>query len=235
MSKIYLIHGLMGTSILHFKNQIQAWCVSHEVIALDLPGHGKNQFEAQDPFFQSALGWVSEQIQMQGKGHIVGLSLGASVAIHLALRIPKLCESIVLTGYAPAIPTHMTGIMKEQYEAFLNIEENNPEVAREFMRLHGENWYQTLKAVLKDFTFNYPTVTFEQIQKLNVPTLVLNGSNEKHERDAVFEMANSNKIIQAGLIPGAGHTANMERPEIYNLVVQTFWDNMNSIDSVQPN
>ncbi|MDP9728819.1 hypothetical protein [Alicyclobacillus tolerans] len=103
------------------------------------------------------------------------------------------------------------------------------------MRLHGENWYQTLKAVLKDFTFNYPTVTFEQIQKLNVSTLVLNVSNEKHERDAVFEMANSNKIIQAGLIPGAGHTANMERPEIYNLVVQTFWDNMNSIDSVQPN
>lgn len=234
MSKIYVIHGLMGTSVRHFENQIHAWHTSHEVIAIDLPGHGNNQLDAQDPFFDPALRWVREQVRLKGKGHIVGLSLGASVAIHLALKNPELCESIVLTGYAPAIPTHMTGIMKEQYEAFLSIEENSPEVAKEFMRLHGERWYQTLKAVLKDFTFNYPTVTLGQIQKLNVPTLVLNGSNEKHERDAVCEMSNSNKIIQAGLIPGAGHTANMEHPEIYNLIVQTFWSNINSIDSVQP-
>ena len=235
VSTIYLIHGLMGTSQYHFGQQIQAWQTSHDVVPLDLPGHGNNPCEAHDPFIQPALTWVREQIEKHGKGHIVGLSLGASVAIHVALKYPELCDSIVLTGYVPAIPSNMTGIMEEQYEMLLNIEENSPEVAKEFMSLHGEKWHQTLKAVLKDITFNYPTVTHEQIQRLNVPTLVLNGSTEKHERDAVCEMANLNEAIQGGLIPGAGHTANMQQPDTYNLVVQAFWTRIQSTDSIKPN
>lgn len=129
----------MGTSEYHFGKQIQAWQSTHDVIPLNLPGHGNNPCEAEEPFFQSAFTWVREQIEKYGKGHIVGLSLGASVAIHVALKYPELCDSIVLTGYAPAIPSNMTGVMEEQYETFLNIEDNNPEVAKEFISLHGEN------------------------------------------------------------------------------------------------
>lgn len=193
---------------------------------MNLPGHGNSSSEAPEPFFQPALSWVYGQIKEHGKGHIVGLSLGASIAIHMALEHPELCESIVLTGYAPAIPSDMTGIMEQQYEMFLHIEDHNPEAAKEFMNLHGEKWYRTLQAVLKNMTFHYPAVTNEQIQGLGVPTLVLNGSSEKHERDAVSDMASLNHCIEVGLIPSAGHTANMQQPEIYNLVVEAFWDRL---------
>lgn len=213
----------MGTSRNHFAQQIETWRDDDNLIALDLPGHGCNPDTADKSFFRQALTWAYEQILRQGKGHIIGLSLGATVAIHLALEHPAACESIVLTGYVPAIPSHMTGLMEQQREMFLHVEEHNPEIAQEFKDLHGERWRQTLRAVLDDMTYNFPTVTPEQIRGLNLPTLVLNGANEQYERDAACEMANLNDRVQVGLIPGAGHTANMERPDIYNLMVTSFF------------
>lgn len=226
--RVYLIHGLMGTSDYHFSQQIQAWQQEYDLVPLDLPGHGSNPENAPDPFFQGALTWVQQQIETQGKGHILGLSLGASIAIHLALEHPELCESIVLTGYAPVVPEDMTGMMEEQYHTFLNIEENNPEVAEEFKGLHGERWFHTLQSVLKAMTFHYPSVTKGECQKLNVPTLALNGSIEKHERDAACTMADFNEIIKMGLIPEAGHTANSHQPEVYNAIVKSYWDGLHN-------
>ena len=224
MRKIYLIHGLMGTARQHFGPQIQEWETADDVIPLDLPGHGTQPGEAPVPFFRSALEWVIEQVKDHGRGHLVGLSLGASVAIHLAILHPELCESITLTGYAPAIPAEMAPLMEQQYKAFSNIRETAPEVAAEFETLHGDKWYKTLKAVLDDMTFHYPTVSREQIQSLGVPTLVLNGSKELYEREAACEMARLNDRIEAGLIPGAGHTAGLQQPALYSLMVQTFWE-----------
>lgn len=224
MDNVYLIHGFMGISKDHFEKQIEVWRRDYNVIPLNLPGHGDNLCRASEPFFQSVLSWVCDQIQMNGKGRIVGLSLGASIAIHLAIEHPELCESIVLTGYSPCIPEAMTTLMEQQYEMFIHIENSNPELARNFRALHGERWHETLRIVLTDMTFNYPTVTDEKIQSLTVPTLVLNGAKERHERNAACKMANLNECIQIGIITGAGHAANMEQPGIYNSLVKIFWE-----------
>ena len=228
MRTIYLIHGLMGTAQHHFGPQLQEWSATDDVITLDLPGHGSRPDEAPVPYFQGALAWAHAQIEAHGRGHIVGLSLGASVAMHLAMQYPDLCETIVLTGYAPAIPAHMEPLMEQQYETFSNLRETAPEVAAEFERLHGDKWYRTLKAVLDDMTFHYPAVGPKQIQRLQVPTLVLNGAQEPHERDAACEMARLNDQITVGLIPGAGHTAELQQPVLYNLMVTTFWGQVES-------
>lgn len=231
MRTIYLIHGLMGTAQRHFGPQIEEWNSAETVIALDLPGHGTRPDEAPVPYFPGALAWAIEQIQAHGRGHIVGISLGASVAIHLAMEYPDLCESIVLTGYAPAIPADMAPLMEQQYETFLNIRETAPDIAREFESLHGNKWYRTLKAVMDDMTFHYPAVSPEQLQRLRVPTLVLNGAQESHEREAACTMARLNDQIAVGLIPRAGHTAELQQPVLYNLMVKTFWGQVESVTS----
>lgn len=228
MRTIYLIHGLMGTARHHFGPQLQEWKSSARVLPLDLPGHGGRSDEAPVPYFHGALAWAADHVKRHGRGHIVGLSLGASVAIHLAMAYPDLCESIVLTGYAPAIPAAMVPLMERQYETFSNIHRTMPDVAAEFESLHGDKWYRTLKAVLDDMTFHYPTVSPEQLQGLRVPTLVLNGAQEQHEREAACEMARHNDQITVGLIPGAGHTAELQQPVLYNLMVNTFWGQVES-------
>ncbi len=80
-------------------------------------------------------------------------------------------------------------------------------------------------------TFHHPTVSPEQLQRLRVPTLVLNGAQERHEREAACEMARVNDQITVGLIPGAGHTAGLQQPVFYNLMVKTFWGQVESAAS----
>ncbi len=63
------------------------------------------------------------------------------------------------------------------------------------------------------------------MKELKVPTLVINGSNDQHEVDSVQYMNGKNHEIQVGLIPNAGHTANIDRPDVYNLIVKEFIEN----------
>ncbi|MEW4327238.1 alpha/beta fold hydrolase [Rossellomorea marisflavi] len=88
MEKLYLIHGFMGTGQAHFSHQIEAFKDDYDVIALDLPGHGNSTVELQGDYIEAAIRFVEQQIEQYGKGYVVGLSLGATLAIHLALRTP---------------------------------------------------------------------------------------------------------------------------------------------------
>ncbi|MBY6037666.1 alpha/beta hydrolase [Fictibacillus nanhaiensis] len=228
--RLYLIHGLMGTGEQHFHPQLMNLKDKFDLYPIDLPGHGSNQEPAADPYFEHALEWVAQHIRIQGKGHIMGVSLGASIGIHLAIRYPELVESLILTGYAPFIPQYLEETMEKQYHSFLAIKETAPETASHFQSLHGDRWYKTLKLVLDTFTYHYPTMTKVDFEKLIVPTLLLNGEKEKHECEAAILLKEYSKNIHIGLVPFAGHVANLEQPEMYNHLVTTF---INKISTLQ--
>lgn len=212
----------MGTAHTHFSKQIASLEEQYEIILLDLPGHGNSTVEAPDHYFEHSIDYLITELKNKGKGYIIGLSLGASLAMHLALREPEMVKGIVLTGYSPFIPDELKEIMEKQNEYFLNIEENNREIAEHFQRLHGDKWKQTIKKVLHTMTFHYPSITREDLQQMKVPVLILNGSHDVHEVEAVAFAKNSNHVIEVGLLPNAGHTANMDQPELYNKLVLSF-------------
>ncbi|MFQ3546508.1 alpha/beta hydrolase [Halobacillus rhizosphaerae] len=222
MQRLYLLHGFMGTAQTHFLEQISFLEDNYELILLDLPGHGNNPKEAPEDYFEEALTYVIEKMKMNGEGCLIGLSLGASLAVHIALREPQWVNSIVLTGYTPYIPEELTGVMDKQYEYFLNIENTDKGTAEHFEKLHGEKWRSTLKNVLYTMTYNYPTALKEDISKIQSPILMLNGSKELHEVEAVHYVKKISNDAQVGLIPDAGHTANMDQPETYNKLLSDF-------------
>jgi pimeloyl-ACP methyl ester carboxylesterase len=213
----------MGTAETHFSNQVSGLGDWYELVLLDLPGHGSSLIEAGEQYFEEALNWVASQIREKGEGYIIGLSLGASLAIHVAREEPELVKGIVLTGYSPFIPEELKDAMNKQYEYFLNIEENNPNIAEQFQTLHGDKWRRTMKNVLQTMTFHYPAATEADIRNLRVPTLILKGSNELHEVEAAAYLKKLNDDINIGLIPNAGHTANIDQPGIYNRMVEGFF------------
>ena len=212
----------MGTAQTHFSNQIAYFGDGYELILLDLPGHGNSTLEASDHYFEHTLDYLITQLQEKGEGYLIGLSLGASLAIHTAIRAPELVKGVVLTGYSPYIPDELKEIMEKQNEYFLNIEEKDEEIAEHFHKLHGEKWEQTIKKILHTMTFHYPAVTRENIQGIKFPVLMLNGSHEVQEIEAVSFVKRSNHTIEVGLIPDAGHTANIDQPEIFNSLVERF-------------
>ncbi|WP_165998887.1 alpha/beta hydrolase [Bacillus sp. Cs-700] len=220
--RIYFLHGFMGTGDLHFEHQKAFFERDMEVIALSLPGHGHSTIPAFENYFESALEWVIEEVTNKGPGYVVGLSLGASLAIHLAIKRPELIKGAVLTGYSPSIPDDLKSIMEEQYTYFNNIQENDEETAASFKQLHGDKWFDTLQKVNKIMTFHYPSVSEKEIAELEVPIMVLNGGNELYEVESVQFLKRSNDKINVGLIPDAGHTANMDQPNLYNSMVQQF-------------
>lgn len=111
--RVYLLHGLMGTGETHFVHQIQGLQEQYEVIAVNLPGHGNNEVAISRPFFETTLNWLEGLVKENGKGHVVGLSLGASLGIHLGLKTPELVKSLTLTGYAPKVPDELKGVMEK--------------------------------------------------------------------------------------------------------------------------
>ena len=221
-NRVYLLHGFMGTADLHFGQQKTFFEKNMEVVALTLPGHGDSKVKAEENYFERALDWVIEEMRQTGPGYLIGLSLGASLAIHIAIREPELVEGIVLTGYTPFIPDYLKNVMEEQYAYFNHIEENDKETAAYFKEIHGDQWFDMLQKVNKMMTYHYPSVSENQIAEIEVPVMVLNGGNELYEIEAVQFMKRSNDKIKIGLIPDAGHTANIDQPELYNSIVQQF-------------
>lgn len=219
---VYLIHGLMGTGEMHFKEQLEALREEFTIIPIDLPGHGQNSRDADDPFFEHTLEWLISELRKREPGILIGLSMGASFALHAAIRYPELTKGIVLTGYVPSIPEDMNAIMERQYQFLYNIKAEAPEVVKDYLLLHGPRWETTLHRVVKCFTYHYPAVSDEQIKKLTVPTLLINGGNEKHEVDSVHHLSSLNNLITPGIIPNCGHLANTENPSIFNRMTLEF-------------
>ncbi|MYL63458.1 alpha/beta fold hydrolase [Bacillus hwajinpoensis] len=222
MEKIYMLHGFMGTGKLHFKEQISHFGKQYVVDAVDLPGHGENEYSSQEEYFKDTLEWLIQYLEANGEGYLIGLSLGASLAIHTAMEKPNLVKGIMLTGYSPFIPKELEGIMENQYNHFLNIDKNDKETASYFEAVHGSKWNKTLRTVLHSMTFKYPTVTNVGLSSLKVPTLLLNGDQEQHEVKATSYVKSENPNLNVGLIPNAGHTANIDKPALYNYIIEEF-------------
>ncbi|WLR42214.1 alpha/beta hydrolase [Bacillus carboniphilus] len=112
--------------------------------------------------------------------------------------------------------------MENRYQYFMNIEENDQEIANLFRQLHGDKWRGTMKNVLHEMTFHYPVVSERDIRNLQVPMMLVNGSNTLHEVESVSYVKKINSDIEIGLVPYAGHTANMEQPQLYNQILDAF-------------
>ncbi|MBA2176587.1 alpha/beta fold hydrolase [Halobacillus locisalis] len=219
MEKLYMVHGFMGTGETHFNQQIEYFNEKYEVVALDLPGHGTNGTQYENDYFQQTLEWLRDYIEEHGAGFILGLSLGASLAIHTAIRFPSLVKGVVLTGYIPFVPDYLQPLMEKQYDQFLHIENHAPDTADHFENLHGEKWKQTLRSVLYMMTFEYPAISDQQLLQVE-NILLLNGDQERHEVEATTYLKQLNDEISVGVIPGAGHTANMDSPQVFNRNVE---------------
>ncbi|WP_064093441.1 alpha/beta fold hydrolase [Rossellomorea aquimaris] len=223
MDTLYVLHGFMGTAKTHFSNQISFLKESYHIVALDLPGHGESDYGAAEDYVEETINWLIGHLKETGSGYLLGLSLGASIAIHTAIREPSLVNGIILTGYTPFVPKQMKSLLENQYNYFLNIENNDKEIAAHFKDLHGERWRDTIQKVLHCMTYQYPEVTGDQMSELMVPTLLLNGSNELHEVEGSAWMKKQKGDLHLGLIPNTGHTPNIDKPHIFNELLKDFF------------
>ena len=217
MTAIVLVHAL-GSSARAWQPQIAALGERYKVIAPDLPGHG----ETPGPFgLEPAAFAVAELIAAEPEPvHLVGISVGATVAMLAALDDPSRVASLTLSGgtaHAPGValqrnlmrlmPTGMiAALMSGMYAG------GRPELkaqAKADLRKAGKQAFTTGLAELATLDLR------PRLADLKTPTLVLCGTNDKENIAPAKELATTLPNTHLDLIPEAGHIWNLQFPDLF--------------------
>ena len=85
------------------------WLAFHgwNVLALDLPGHGRSEGPAL-PSIGAAAMWLGALIAaaQPGSAALIGHSMGSLIALEAAARFPERVRSVILIGAAASMPVH---------------------------------------------------------------------------------------------------------------------------------
>ena len=100
---VVLLHGLGGSRIAWEPQLASLSMAGYRAAAWDMPGYGASA-RPRAWTFDALAGAAATWITGFGRGpaHVVGLSMGGMVALHLALAQPALIRSLVLCDTSPA-------------------------------------------------------------------------------------------------------------------------------------
>ncbi len=201
-----------------------------ELCTYSLPGHGDTPL----PGHQYGVPELTEQLravlQREGlhKAHLMGISLGGSIAQHFAGTYPDMVDKLVLADCTPryidesranwpvrakaARENGVASLIPMLLKVFFtqpSIDENGPNVQhvrRTFEACSGEGYALACEALA--------TVDArEQAAKIVAPTLIMYGSNEGQPfKDAAKWMQDTIRGSKVVVVPDAGHASVRERP-----------------------
>lgn len=199
---------------------------AHEVVALDLAGHGRHADVRADLWATARLAGAEG-----GCGTYVGYSLGGRVALHLALAEPTTVTALVVLGATGGIDDEADRAARREAdearaervetigtEAFLEewlaqpLFANVPAEGRGARSADADG----LAASLRLAGTGTQEPLWDRLGALAQPVLVLAG-----ERDVKFRVLGERLAGAIGAnatfatIPGAGHTAHLEQPRAF--------------------
>jgi 3-oxoadipate enol-lactonase len=226
MSVIVLVHAL-GSSARAWQPQVAALAERHKVLAPDLPGHG----EAPGPFgLEPAAFAVAELIAAEPEPvHLVGISVGATVAMLAALDDPARIASLTLSGgtaHAPGValqrnlmrlmPTGMiAALMSGMYAGG---RPDRKSQAKADLRTAGKRAFVTGLTELAALDLR------PRLADLKTPALILCGTKDKENIASARELAEALPNAHLDLIPEAGHIWNLQFPDLFTAKLTEFID-----------
>lgn len=139
---------------------------------------------------------------------LVGGSLGAVVALDVAVRAPARVSRLVLSAGQVHPPP---GLMKAQQLVFANM----PDRVVRRMGLDKERLLAALDAAAR---IDYR----DQLASVAARTLVVVGGRDRANRPAAEQLAAGIPGARLEVLPGAGHRAHVDAPEEFNRLVVSF-------------
>jgi 3-oxoadipate enol-lactonase len=115
---VILIHAV-GYDLTYWDRQIDALQADYNVVAFDLPGHGRSPGEARDWSFDYAAATVAGLIEHASDKsvHLVGISFGGMIAQATVLARPELVLTLTLIGTASTFPEPVRQGMRARAQA----------------------------------------------------------------------------------------------------------------------
>ena len=208
---------------------------AYRVVAVDLLGHGRL---ADRPFtLTAATDELARATEVAAGGHavVVGLSLGAYVAMDLAAQRPELVRGLVLSGATaepvgrlaapylalawvlarfdgPALDALNAWFFRSRFPPAIA----DPIIAGGFWSAGGA---QALRAIVGERFA-------PRLSAYPGPTLIVNGEWDLLFRLAAGTFARSARDARRVRLRGATHLANLDRPEAFSLAVRRFLEGL---------
>lgn len=225
-----------------FDSQLKAFSQHYRVITVDLLGHGKSQAGKSKDKIDASARHLKEIMEREGyeNASLVGVSLGALVAQDFASKYPERIKALVAVGGYDihASEKELSAARRAQSKTIFHM------LSRAMFSMKAFRKYIALNTVdspeqqarIYEIAGSYTRGSFKVMPGLNkiiqakenytapYPLLIINGDREKEA--VAISLSESwhgrNKSSQFHIIEGAGHCANMDKPEEFNQLVLAF-------------
>jgi 2-succinyl-6-hydroxy-2,4-cyclohexadiene-1-carboxylate synthase len=224
-SRVVLVHGFTQTA--------RSWdaCAndlasSHEVVAVDAPGHGGSAAIAVDlPGCADLLGATG------GRATYVGYSMGGRLCLHLAVARPDVVERLVLVSATAGIddPAERAarrvadealaaGLERDGLDAFLDRWVAQALLARlsdPGLEDRRRNTVPGLASSLRLAGTGTQEPLWPRLATLEMPVLLVAGARDDKFVAAAERMAGLLPRPTLAVVDGAGHTVHLEQPAAF--------------------
>lgn len=231
MARLLLLHGFTQTTESWRAPAMELRTRGHDLVAMDLPGHGSGVGETHLVTGDLWSG-AATVAATGGRGTWVGYSMGARLALHVALAHPEVVDRLVLIGGTAGIDDDDERAARRVHderladrleamgvEAFLEewlaqpLFSGHPTdpVERATRR---RNSAEGLASSLRHWgTGTMDPPLWDRLGELSMPTLVLAGARDPKFASLGRRMSDDiGPSATFAVIPDAGHAVQLERP-----------------------
>lgn len=238
---LVFLHGFALDSRM-WKKQVESFSVDHRVVTLDLPGFGPQArvlaagaSELVDPAADVLRALDVARID---RAHLVANSFGAAVAADFALQHGDRVRSLTLVG--PLLLGRRTGIEAWSRCVALANEGDRTTAAEIWLDdplfagvRQDEELFEELRQMVLDYGGAHWTGRLTSrwgdpdplpsLRKLEIPALVVSGETDIASFTTMADAyARTLPLARREILAGAGHLANLERPEAFNTLLRDF-------------
>ncbi len=236
---VVLLHAV-GYDLTYWDRQIEALRASYNVVAFDLPGHGRSPGKAEDWTWEKAVPMIASLIEAVSDApvHLVGISFGGMLAQATVLEKPDLVRTLTLIGtastFTEAARTGMRAratLVKTEGMAAVLESSLDRWFTPEFRHGRPDIIDRVTKTILADDPAIHAAIwemiagfdVHERLGEIRCPTLILVGeldpSTPPSAATALLTAISGAKMV---VLPGVSHIATVEAPGAVNSELQLF-------------
>jgi pimeloyl-ACP methyl ester carboxylesterase len=233
---LVLLHGAFSAIGTSFGELLPALAETRQVIAFELQAHGRTADIDRPLSIEQMADDTAAALRHLGiaKADIFGYSMGASVALHLAIRHPDVVRKLVLAS----VTYNLSGVHPGLMEGLADMK---PEMMfgspwhEEYTRIapNPEN-FATLFAKKTQMDRNIKDVQAEVIQSIKAPTLLIIGDSDLVRPEHAVEMF---RLLGGGIfgdtpaglpnsqlavLPGTSHVTLVYRADLLLSIIPPF-------------
>jgi 2-succinyl-6-hydroxy-2,4-cyclohexadiene-1-carboxylate synthase len=235
-SSLVLLHGFTQTAR-SWGRFGEALGAGRRVVAVDLPGHGDSGGVAANDLWDAAAQVAAAVDAVPGMGgtpyDLCGYSLGGRLALHVALASPERVGRLVLIGATPGIADGDDRARRRAVDEYWIRRLDEARDVGEFLEQwlaqpmfaglpadgaqldeRQRNTTRGLASSLQTMGVGNQDPLWDRLPELEMPVLVVTGTADVRFTQVGFATRDALAHSVLASIPGAGHAAHLERPDL---------------------